>query len=102
MTVTCHSLEEVRSHIDELDRQIVGLIDESDVLLRVQADPANFNAVVSTAMTRSIETLPPDAGLAELRKVLDRGLVAIIADASGFYGLITRVDLLNHLRRSLA
>ena len=26
MTVTCHSREEVRSHSDELDRQIVGLI----------------------------------------------------------------------------
>ncbi len=29
------------------------------------------------------------------------GFVAIIADASGFHGLITRVDMLNHLRRSL-
>jgi len=27
--------------------------------------------------------------------------VAFIADASGFHGLITRFDLLNHLRRSL-
>jgi len=27
--------------------------------------------------------------------------VAVIADASGFHGLITRVDMLNHLRRSL-
>ena len=36
-----------------------------------------------------------------LRRVLDRGLVAIIADASHFYGLITRFDFLNHLRRSL-
>ena len=27
----------------------------------------------------------------------DRGLVAIIADAHGFHGLITRFDLLNHL-----
>ena len=33
---------------------------------------------------------------------LDRGLVAIVADASGFHGLITRFDLLNHLRRKLA
>ena len=42
------------------------------------------------------------ASLAELQEELDRGLVAIIADASGFHGLITRVDLLNHLRRTLA
>ena len=33
--------------------------------------------------------------------MLDRGLVAIIADERGFHGLITRSDLLNHLRRTL-
>ena len=36
-----------------------------------------------------------------LRGVLDRGLVAIIADDKRFYGLITRFDLLNHLRKKL-
>jgi cystathionine beta-synthase len=57
---------------------------------------------VTSAMTDKLETLPPGASLAELEAVLDRGLVAIIADTSGFHGLITRVDMLNHLRRSLA
>jgi cystathionine beta-synthase len=28
--------------------------------------------------------------------------VAIVADEAGFHGLITRVDVLNHLRRQLA
>ena len=82
--------------------QIVGLIDESDVLLRVAADPANFAATTRTAMTHALETLRPDAGLPALRAVLDRGLVAIIADDERFYGLVTRFDLLNHLRRTLS
>jgi cystathionine beta-synthase len=82
--------------------RIVGLIDESDVLLRVQADPANFNATATSAMTHALETLRPDAGLPALRAVLDRGLVAIIADGERFYGLVTRFDLLNHLRRTLS
>ena len=56
---------------------------------------------VASAMTRTPHTLAPGASLAELQAELDRGLVAIIADGSGFHGLITRVDLLNHLRRSL-
>jgi len=81
--------------------RVVGLIDESDILLQVQADPSRFSAPVTSAMTRALETLPPTAGVSALRAVLDRGLVAIIADASGFYGLITRFDFLNHLRRSL-
>jgi len=82
-------------------KQLVGVIDESDILLDVHTDASHFRTTVASAMTGKLETLPPDAGLARLQAELDRGLVAIIADASGFHGLITRVDLLNHLRRSL-
>ncbi|MFZ6045868.1 pyridoxal-phosphate dependent enzyme [Pseudomonas sp. CR3202] len=83
------------------DGHLVGVVDESDILLGVHADATHFRQPVSSVMTTRLETLAPDASLAELQAELDRGLVAIIADASGFHGLITRFDLLNHLRRSL-
>ncbi len=81
--------------------RLVGVIDESDLLFKVRADAAHFHDLVSTAMSAAPQTLAPSATLAELQAVLDRGLTAIVADASGFHGLITRFDLLNHLRRSL-
>jgi cystathionine beta-synthase len=81
--------------------RLVGVVDESDLLLCVQADPAHFHDSVRTAMTGAPVTLPPTADLAALRRELDRGVVAIIADAHGFHGLITRFDLLNYLRRTL-
>jgi cystathionine beta-synthase len=84
------------------DSKLVGVLDESDLLLSVHADAARFRSTVSTAMTDAPETLSPKASLAELEAVLDKGLVAIVADASGFHGLITRFDLLNHLRRTLS
>jgi cystathionine beta-synthase len=84
------------------DGRLVGLIDESDLLLGVHADAARFRAPVASAMTDAPSTIAPIASLAELEAVLGRGHVAIVADASGFYGLITRFDLLNHLRRTLA
>ena len=34
--------------------------------------------------------------------LLDKGLVGILYYEGKFYGLITRVDMLNHLRRKLA
>jgi cystathionine beta-synthase len=83
------------------DGRLVGVIDESDVLLRVQADAAHYHEPVAQAMSDSPQTLAPQASIAELRAVLDRGLTAIVADGQGFHGLITRFDLLNHLRRSL-
>ncbi|PTS99400.1 pyridoxal-phosphate dependent enzyme [Pseudomonas sp. HMWF006] len=83
-------------------KQLVGVIDESDILLGVHEDAARFSQSVSSVMTDKLQTLAPGATLAELEAVLSRGLVAIIADASGFHGLITRTDMLNQLRRSLA
>ncbi|WP_218668892.1 cystathionine beta-synthase [Variovorax sp. KK3] len=81
--------------------QLVGVIDESDLLLSVHADAARFRASVKEAMTDLPDTLPSSASLAELEAVLDRGLTAMISDEAGFHGLITRTDLLNHLRRKL-
>ena len=34
-----------------------------------------------------------------MQPIFEAGRVAIVADEAGFHGLITRVDVLNHLRR---
>lgn len=81
--------------------RLVGVIDETDLLLKLNGGAAHFRDAVSAAMSASPQTLAPGASLGELQRVLDRGLVAIVADTAGFHGLITRFDLLNHLRRSL-
>jgi cystathionine beta-synthase len=84
------------------DTRLVGVIDESDLLFKVHHAPGEFRSPVRSAMTTELLTIAPSAGLEALQRILDRGLVAIVADERGFYGLITRFDLLNHLRRSLA
>jgi cystathionine beta-synthase len=71
------------------------------VLYKVATDPAHFTDLVSDTMSRAIETLPPNAALDALRRMLNRGLVAVIVENGRFFGLITRFDLLNHLRRSM-
>jgi cystathionine beta-synthase len=80
---------------------LVGILDESDLLMTVGAAPERFNDAVGATMTRRLEILPPSADMAALRAVLDRGLTAVVAEHDTFYGLITRYDLLNHLRRTL-
>lgn len=92
------------SQLPVLDgKRLVGVIDESDLLLKVHGDgdATHFRDPVSSAMSQAPQTLLPDDSLKKLQAVLDRGLVAIIADHNGFHGLITRFDLLNHLRRTL-
>jgi cystathionine beta-synthase len=76
----------------------VGILDESDVLVKVHRDPSHFNDSVKNAMTGRLETLPPTAKISDLLEVFDRGRVTIVMDDNKFLGLITRTDLLSYLR----
>ena len=79
--------------------QIVGIVDESDVLLHVYGDEARFRDPVSTAMVSKLDILDVKSPVEALLPVFDRGHVAIVMDGAKFLGLITRIDLLNWLRR---
>jgi cystathionine beta-synthase len=45
--------------------------------------------------------LQPSESLDAVRKILDGGKVTIVMDGAEFVGLITRIDLLNYLRRKV-
>ena len=79
--------------------RIVGILDESDVLLHVYGDETRFRDQVSTAMVSKLDFLDVKAPVEALLPVFDRGQVAIVTDGDKFLGLITRIDLLNYLRR---
>ncbi|KAB8317093.1 pyridoxal-phosphate dependent enzyme [Tolypothrix campylonemoides VB511288] len=79
--------------------RIVGIVDESDVLLHVYGDEARFRDPVSTAMVSKLDKIDVAHPIESLLPVFDRGHVAIIVDGERFLGLITRIDLLNYLRR---
>jgi cystathionine beta-synthase len=81
--------------------KIVGLIDEYDVLRAVSRGESHFRDVVRKHMTADLETLAPGDSLDQVQAILDRDHVAIVADRDQFHGLITRIDLLNHMRRKL-
>lgn len=79
--------------------RIVGLIDESDILVAVAADEQRFHDPVGEYMSRSLLVLHPNDSFDSLLRVLQSGMVAILCDGPRFIGLVTRIDLLNHYRR---
>jgi cystathionine beta-synthase len=79
--------------------RIVGLIDEYDVLQAVANGTAHFDDAVRKHMTTRLETVEPSASMDDVLRIVDNGHVPIVADRTKFYGLITRIDLLNSLRR---
>ncbi len=78
---------------------LVGILDESDVLLHVYGNEDKFRDPVSTAMVTKLEKLQVKAPVEDLLPVFEQGHVAIVMDGDKFLGLITRIDLLNYLRR---
>ena len=81
--------------------RLVGIVDESDVLLHVHADEARFRDPVSVAMIADLQKLDVRSSIESLLPVFERGHVAIVMDGEQFLGLITRIDLLNWLRRNV-
>jgi cystathionine beta-synthase len=84
------------------DGRLIGLIDESDLLQAVEDGTAasRFARPASAAMTARLNTLQAHEPLDVLLPLFARDQVAIVMDGRDFLGLITRIDLINYLRRS--
>ncbi|HUS31031.1 MAG TPA: cystathionine beta-synthase [Kofleriaceae bacterium] len=91
------------SQLPVLDRgALVGIIDESDLLVAELAGGKPFDRPVKDVMSTKLETLTPSATIEDLVAVLDRGLVGVIVDKGALFGIVTRIDLVNYLRRRIA
>jgi len=91
------------SQLPVLDRdQIVGIVDESDLLLALHGDTNAFQRPVNSIMSQKLTTVPVTASVESLLPIFERGLVVIVCDGPRFLGLITRIDVLNYLRRKLS
>lgn len=82
--------------------RLIGLIDESDLLDAIEDSKPDkrFSQPVSAAMTAKLDTLQASDPLDALLPVFERDQVAIVLEGHEFVGLITRIDLINYLRRA--
>ena len=80
---------------------VIGIVDESDILLAIHGDESRFKTKVAEAMTTKLDTIDVKSPLAALQPIFARDHVAIVNEGAEFLGLITRIDMLNHLRRRM-
>ncbi|MEJ0011892.1 MAG: cystathionine beta-synthase [Bauldia sp.] len=91
------------SQLPVLDgKRLVGILDESDILTAVEGAEGErkqrFAAPVSSAMTTKLHTVQASARIDALLPLFEQNEVAIVVDGDEFVGLVTRIDLINHLR----
>ncbi len=90
------------SQLPVMDNGVIkGLIDESDILLAIYGQEQHFQQQVSDFMVTHLEVVPPSATPESLLPLFKADKIAIVAEGETFYGLITRVDLINHIRKTI-
>ncbi len=83
--------------------KIAGIVAESDILLAVYREGESFGGSVEDIMEARLETVSCTDSLESLLPLFRADKVAIvIGDDGTFYGLITQVDFINHLRMRLS
>ena len=85
------------------DGRLVGLLDESDILFAAERESERkerFARPVYTAMATRLNTIQVREPLESLLPVFERDEVALVMEGREFLGVITRIDLINHLRRT--
>jgi cystathionine beta-synthase len=84
------------------ESRLVGILDESDILKGVEnedvAREERFKQPVKSVMTRNLRTVQAHEPMDSLLPIFERDEVALVLDGDEFVGIITRVDLINHLR----
>ena len=80
------------------DDELIGVIDEEDILFSVKNDRSSFEDEVRACMVTNLDILQPNASEDDLVGILTQGKVAIIYDGKKFIGFVTKVDLINHYR----
>ncbi|NDE90785.1 MAG: pyridoxal-phosphate dependent enzyme, partial [Alphaproteobacteria bacterium] len=81
------------------DRRLIGMIEETDILLTVTGNPSGFDAVVGKVMRDAPELIDVQTPITDLLPIFERHHVACVTDKGQFIGLITPIDLLNYMRK---
>ncbi|HET7825158.1 MAG TPA: pyridoxal-phosphate dependent enzyme [Anaeromyxobacter sp.] len=82
--------------------RIVGILDESDLLAAAAGDEARLRDPARDHMSTRLVTVPRSTSISALLPLFADGLVPIVMDGDEFVGLVTRMDVVNFLRRRLS
>ncbi|MEL7310561.1 MAG: pyridoxal-phosphate dependent enzyme [Pseudomonadota bacterium] len=81
--------------------KLVGVLTEDDLIRYAFGQPDRLHDEVHTAMQKHFVQLTPDASVNNLVALLQVQPFAAVTANNEFFGLITRSDVLNHLRKQM-
>jgi cystathionine beta-synthase len=90
------------SQLPVLDgNKILGIVDESDLLLSISTKGEGFSNKVEDIMVKDLIKVKSNDSFEKVLEILKKGLVVIVEENNKFLGLITQLDALNYLRKQV-
>jgi len=83
------------------DQQLIGIISEDDIIRFAFGAPERFSKTVADAMHANFLQVESSMSIQNLVALLDVQPCAAVMANDQFLGLVTRTDVLNHLRRQV-
>lgn len=85
--------------LDEAAKRLVGVVDEKTLLNRMTMGDKNssMSGTVADVMREAAPVLPKDTPIETAAPLLQQGGAIMVVDDDKFLGVVTRVDMLNHL-----
>ncbi len=85
--------------LDEAAKRLVGVVDEKTLLNRMTMGDKNssMSGTVADVMREAAPVLPKDTPIETAAPLLQQGGAIMVVDEDKFLGVVTRVDMLNHL-----
>ena len=80
------------------DDRLIGILDEEDLLMQVFDHNGEFKGSITDVMTTDLRTVEATESLERVLLILSRGMVVPVLHQGRFQGLITKIDVLNHMR----
>jgi cystathionine beta-synthase len=77
--------------------RLVGIISEIDLLNALLADPASVDRPVADLVDQNYVIVPPETPVSRLGSIFASGKVALVQDEGRIRGLLTKIDLIDHV-----
>ena len=84
------------------DGRVVGIVTESDLLGRIVDGHASLDGSVAEVMFRKVHTVHQNDSAKVLLDLFTEGVGVVVDDADGLVGILTKMDLVDHLTSAVA
>ena len=81
--------------------RLIGIVSESDLLEALMNDPSSVDQPIADCVDQKYVVVPPETPVSRLAPIFAEGKVALVEKEGTIYGMVTKIDLIDHMASQL-